>query len=249
MAEVIEYGNIYFFYKPRVEEHQVGGGEEVQRLYVVLSPVGKRRYRLAVLGRKHLPAVGNGGERLWGFVEQVESSPTSLRDTLEEGRYQTRTRGERTQPAARPAGEGVYALVDHGRHTHLSYALELPKEPDEVQHDFNIEEEGSYIISIKNPEQPSPKGAGLRGKRKAALPKRLKEKFRGRRFIGANPPDLMDYEGTEFVLIGAREDASEELGIDLHPEDEDERSAEVFSDLRLRRTAHPTRPLFEGTWE
>ncbi len=34
---------------------------------------------------------------------------------------QTHTRGEREPSPARPAGVGVYAIVDHGDHTHLAY--------------------------------------------------------------------------------------------------------------------------------
>jgi hypothetical protein len=53
------------------------------------------------------------------------------------------------------------------------------------------------------------KPAGGLGRRKRPqLPPSLRERFGGRRFIAANPPDLLDYEGVELVLIGAAEDAS-----------------------------------------
>lgn len=64
-------------------------------------------------------------------------------------------------------------------------------------------EEGSYILTIKNPAKPSPPGVGLRDEQKAELPGHLREKFDNRRFINADPPDLLDYDGIEFVLIGA----------------------------------------------
>jgi len=38
-------------------------------------------------------------------------------------------------------------------HTHLAYVLELPKELGEVQKAFHIHEEGSFIISVKNPKR------------------------------------------------------------------------------------------------
>jgi hypothetical protein len=163
--------------------------------------------------------------------------------------YRTKTRGERTQPAARPAGEGVYAIVRHGDHVHLVYALELPAKPGAVQDELNIEGEGSYIFSVKNPEAPAAPGAGLDEPRQASFPKALQERFRGRRFVEVDPPDLLDYEGAEVLLIGASDDVSEALGVQLHPQEETAATAEIFKDLRLQRSQHPMKPLFEGAWE
>jgi hypothetical protein len=248
-AAVIEQGNVYFLYRPKVETDEVEGLDDVQRLYMVLSPHGKARYRLIVLGRKRLPEIEGGGQRYWGFVDNVAKDPKDLRAELEEQHYRTKTRGERSVPAARPAGEGVYALVRHDGHAHLAYALELPERPGEVQEELNIEEEASYIITVKNPAQPSPRGAGLGKGRKAKFPQHLKKHFAGRRFIDPDPPELLDYEGAELVLIGAREDPEEELGFSLDAQDEDLASAEIFSDLRLRKSQHPVKPLIEGEWE
>lgn len=248
MAGVLEYGNCYFLYRPKVQTHAPSSEEDVQRLYLVLSPHGKRLYRLIVIGQKRLPEVQDGGDRYWGFVERLTESATALRSDLEETRYQTKTRGERTVPAARPAGEGVYAVVRHGDHTHLAYELELPKALGEVQRALNITEEASYILSIKNPKKPSPHSAGLGKERRADYPGHLKEAFRGKRFVPADPVELMDYGGAQLVLIGAREDPEQELGIRLDTEDENEASAEIFSDLRLRKSANPIEPLFEGAW-
>lgn len=113
--------------------------------------------------------------------------------------------------AARPCGEGVYGLVTHHGHTHLAYALEMPQLPGEVQHAMNIEKEGSLIISIKNPEKPGPKWAGLPTESKAAYAEALHDKFLGRSFIPANPPSFLDYSGAEILLIGASDDLVKDL--------------------------------------
>lgn len=247
-SEVIERGNIYFFYRPKVQHETAEGLEDVQRFYMMLSPMGKKVYRLMDVGRKQLPDPEQH-ERNWGFVTKVGHKPEEVEDALDPEKYQTKTRGERILPAARPAGEGVYAIVLHDNHTHLAYALELPKHPSEAQHDLRIEEEGSYIMTIKNPEKPSPPGAGLRRNQKVDLPKRLQEKFEGRRFINVDPAELLDYEGTEFILVGASEKPSEELNIELNPENETEASAEIFKDLHLEKELHPTEPLFKGKWK
>jgi hypothetical protein len=253
MVEVIEEGDVYFLYRPRVvgaeEEVEPESVEDIQRFFMVLSPHGKRMYRLVVLGRKRLPDMLHGGEKYWAFVDRVERDPTALRDDLEGGTYRTKTRGTREVPPARAAGEGVYGIVRHDGHAHFAYVLELPKHPREVQDELNINDEASYVISVKNPGKPSPKRAGLRAGQKAALPKSLMEKFRNRRFADPDPPELLDYAGTEFVLIGASDDVKKALGTEFGAEDESAASAEIFTDLRLRRSRNPVKPLFEGHWE
>ena len=119
----------------------------------------------------------------------------------------------------RPVGEGVYEIVRHDAHTHFAYALELPKGPGEAQEAFNIKKEASYVLSIKNPQADAPLGAGL-AESQVQFPRDLQNKFRGRRFCEANPLDFLNYQGAEFVLISAAEDVSDELGIQLHPENE-----------------------------
>ena len=248
--KVLEQGDIYFLFRPPVSEGEanVRSLEDVQRLYMVLSPKGKRRYRLIVLPKKQLPTARRGGEKFWGFVDKVSSKPQGVEDELDRKEYQTKTRGERVQTEARPAEEGVYAIVQHGDHTHLAYVLELPDTPGEVQQSLNIAEEASYIISVKNPEQPSPQGVGLDESRQADFPKKLQVRFRGRRFVEVAPPDFLDHEGAELLLIGASGDVYEDLGLELEAEDESESTAEIFNDLRLEKSQHPTEPLLKGKW-
>jgi hypothetical protein len=249
-AHVLESGDIYFAYRPKIEAQAAKSFEDVARLYMILSPRGKQLYRFIIIGEKRLPAVSGGGDRkTWGFVEKVASRPEEVEDELDPETYPTKTRGERHLAAARPAGEGVYAIARHSGHTHLAYALELPAEPGEVQQALNIVKEGSYIIVVKNPEAPSPPDVGLDESRRARFPKELQERFAGRRFIPADPPDFLDYEGAEILLVGARQDVFAELGLKLNPEHETEATAEIFNDLKMERSLHPLTPLFKGNWE
>lgn len=245
VSEILERGDIYFVYRPRVGRAQVRGGDDVQRLYLLLQPDGGGRTRRVVVGRKRLPAASEH-ERFWGFVDAVSDQPAVMAQELAELTYQTGTRGERTSPPARPAGEGRYALVGHGDHTHLAYQLELPDEPGAVQRELDLVAEADYLVAVKNPEVPAPPGAGLAPERRADLPDPLQQRFEGRRFTGA-APDLLDHEGVELVLIAAGEDAAQELGVRIDAESEDAESAEVFRRLRMSRQA-PTEPLTEGEW-
>lgn len=248
-VEVLESGNIYFCYRPKVEQEEVAGLDEVQRFYLVLKPHGKTRYRLLTIGRKRLPDIAHQGQQAWGFVESVSRDAQAVEEQLREQYYRTKTRGERELPAARPVGEGVYDILRHGDHTHLVYALELPKQPGPAQRDLHIAPEASYILQIKNPTQKAPARAGLEPERKPRLPKKLQERFGGRRFMSAEPPDFLDYEGTELLLITASDDTARELGVELDPQQETEATAEIIRDLRMRKSHHPMEPLFTGRWQ
>jgi hypothetical protein len=85
--------------------------------------------------------------------------------------------------------------VPHGNHTHLAYVLELPTQQGPAERELNIEREASYIIAVRNPASPSPPSAGLDPEREARFPKKLLEKFAGRKFVPVDPPDFLDYEG------------------------------------------------------
>jgi hypothetical protein len=117
-----------------------------------------------------------------------------------------------------------------------------------VERELNIKREASYIIAVKNPSAPTPPIAGLDPDHEARFPKRLLEKFAGRRWIPVDPPDFLDYEGAELVLIGAKENAEEELGIQFSPDHENEHTADVLRDLKLPREI-AREPLFEGRWK
>jgi hypothetical protein len=244
---VLERGDIYFLYRPAVDRDEVRSSRDVARLFILLKPWEPCRYRLLVVGRKRLPDPSEHN-RFWAFVLRVFKDRDALNAELGEEQYATKTRGVRKIPAVRPAAEGIFALVRHGEHTHLAYVLELPKQAGPVERELNIKREASYIIAVKNPSAPTPPIAGLDPDHEARFPKRLLEKFAGRRWIPVDPPDFLDYEGAELVLIGARQTAEEELGIEFRPDDEDEHTADVLRDLKLPREI-AREPLFEGRWK
>lgn len=244
--DVLEEGSLYFFYRPAVDEEDPEGLPDVQRFYLVMNPE-EGGFRLLVVGRKRLPEAEEH-ERNWGFVEAVADNPEDVRDFLGEDTYETKTRGRRTQPAARPAGEGRYAIFRDGRETRLTYALKLPQEPDEVQHALDIEEEASFILSIKNPEASSPPDAGLSNRQQADFPKRLSERFDGRRWVAADPTDFLNYPGAEFLLIGAHEEVADAAESDLRP-GKKRKTSQILRKLHVRKSEVPVKPLFEGKWD
>lgn len=153
-VQMLERGGLYFLYRPRGEipgtEEPVRGLGAIQRFHLVLHPQPGRTFRELTIGHKELPSVESlTRQPCWGLVDRMTSSAEEMRNERSGGRYETKTRGEREQPEVRPAGEGVDAIVKHGDHTHLAYELELPRRPQQVQETLHIEEEASYILSIK----------------------------------------------------------------------------------------------------
>ncbi len=59
---------------------------------------------------------------------------------------------------------------------------------------------------------------------------------------------LLDYEGAEFLLIGARTDPERVYDIDLPAQEESYDRAEVIRELKMVKLRHPVEPLFEGKW-
>jgi len=204
----LEQGDISFLYRPRVDHERPRGLDDVQRLFVVMSPREGGLSRLLVVGRKRMPEPSERGHaRYWGFVARVGRGAGTLRDALRAYTYSTRRRGERHQPGARPAGEGAYRIVRHADHTHLSYELFAPRDLGPVQEDLHVQPQATYILAVKNPARRPPPGLDAPDLEEARLPPELAHRFRGRRYAPADPPAFLDHEGTEFILIAAGDHA------------------------------------------
>ena len=64
-SQIVEQGDIFFFYRPKVRAEEVSSTEDVQRFYMVTALEEKdRKYRLFILGRKKLPEIVEGKSTL-----------------------------------------------------------------------------------------------------------------------------------------------------------------------------------------
>jgi Protein of unknown function (DUF2795) len=257
-SEVIEHGDIFFFYRPKVDTEQVKDIKDVQRFYMVTSSERRKDhnnnkdiYRLFLIGQKQLPEIVEGKstskERNWALNTLTTSDPDDIHKELLPAEYITETRGKRRIAAAAPAGEGKYSIVKHDGHTELAYILELPEIPGPTQREFEIKKEASYIISVKNPDINVPSFAAFTSGKKPQYPKHLLERFGDKRWISIEDPEILDYENTQLLLIGARKkDVEEELGIDIDEQKETESSADMFKNLKIRKEQIPLKPLMKG---
>jgi hypothetical protein len=246
---LLERGDIFFVYRPDVEQESPDPLLDVRRFHVILRPEGQEILRMITIGRKKLPGGDDDAGNYWAFVDKVFRKPEGLRQALSAATYETQTLGERHLSAARPAGEGVYGLVRHGRNSVLAYELELPEQPGAVQEAFHIEHEGRFLVAIKNPRAAHAPGIGLDESQQAEFPDALLERFGDRKWIAADPPDFLNYEGAELVLMSGRAGALDGLELDLDPQPEDDETADVFRVLKLERSERTIKPLFAGVWE
>ena len=152
-STILEQGDIFFFYRPKVRSEEVKSIEDYEDS-MVLAPESndkKSLYRLLVIGKKLLPKIreseARSSERYWARVGGIFDDHTQLTNELLSKEFRE---GDMT----RPVGEGKYAIVDHNNHTELAFVLELPKELGEAQKELGIEKEASYIITVINPKVP-----------------------------------------------------------------------------------------------
>jgi hypothetical protein len=250
MIEELERGRVYFLFRPKVNVDRVVGIDDVDRVFMILHPENHDLYRLIGFGDTKLPTTG--GERMTAFVDRIaltgEELSREFRSDTEKRELPSSVQGSHFLGPARPAGEGVYVLFTHDDHSLLSYVRELPAETGEVQRALGILDQHVLRLSVRNPDRPPLRVEGPDG-RSADFPTDLRELFSGQSFHAVDPPDFLNYEGAELLIVGLNRHAAEDFGIDSDPEFEEPTSAELFADLQLSRREMPTDPLFNGRWE
>lgn len=92
--------------------------------------------------------------------------------------------------------------------------LTLPEELGEVQEAMGLSKQGSFVTSVKNPEQKGPANASL--PQGPDWPKEFQEEFRGLRWMPVQPKHL-EYANAQVLIIG------ESSGVDKASEGKDEK--------------------------
>lgn len=173
-SNVLEKGIVYFFTRGRVGVEDIEGVTDIQRSHFVLRPIPDgakigdgtiddfKNARLMALPKKVFPK--SSQDKFMAFVEAAQQSIKDLKDGFFQGsEYTTQTTGVRQTPPVTPIGEGVYAITSTGNRgeSHLAYMLTVPQEPGKVQEELGIRSQGSFLISLKNPEVKGPANASL----------------------------------------------------------------------------------------
>ncbi len=264
-SEILEKGDIFFFYRPKANAREVKGIEDIRRFFMLTVPETqnkkgqkssssnsndtnslKKIYRLFVIGKKALPEIreteARRSERFWAKVGGIYNNDKDIVNDLFSEEF---SEGD----IARPVGEGKYAIVKHHNHTEIAYILETPKEPGPAQQELGIEKEASYVVSVINPEIPTPKNYPT-AEQPPKYPEEILRDFDKQNFVTlAKNLDFINYLNAQIILIGAREGKDtirEELGIDI---EENPNSKDIFKELKIEKDNVPIKPLIEGKLE
>ena len=270
-VKILEQGDIFFFYRPKVSSNEIKSIDDVRRFYMVLCPEDEQKiidntntkekkiYRLFIIGKKSLPEIrkteARSSERFWAQVGGIFYDSKKLGEDLTAEEL-------RKGDTARPVGEGKYAIIEHQNHTELAYILEMPKEIGEAQKELGIQKEATYIITVINPNKPVPEGYRTAEAERPKYPEDI-EKYLNNiqdKFISLSQNlNLINYQNAQVVLIGAREGKDiikQEIGLDIETEDEGgenkeniSSSADIFTKLKIRKEQVPIKPIIEGKFQ
>ena len=210
-SNILEKGIIYFFTRNRVSVDEAESVGDLQRTFFVLRPLptgaklgdgvvqDQENNRLFALPKKVFPKSHN--DRFMAFVEKANTTIQGLKDNFfKGGDYDTKTQGTQHTDPVTPVAEGVYMITrTEDATTHLVYSTTIPSELGEVQSDLGIKDQGSFIISVKNPERSGPASASL--PQKPDFSKEVIEEFRGLAWSEVKPKYL-DHEYCQILLIG-----------------------------------------------
>ncbi|KAF2457580.1 hypothetical protein BDY21DRAFT_344253 [Lineolata rhizophorae] len=209
-SNIVEKGILYVFTRGRVGIEEPEGVSDLQRTYFVLRPLPKGAKltdgpledaptnRLFAIPKKAFPK--RRSDRLMAFTEKGPTTIKNLKESFFGGeQHRTATRGKRETPPVIPVAEGVYAITELERSTHLAYMITIPEKIGEVQEDLGLMDKGSFVMSVKNPARPGPANARL--PQGPDFPDEIMKEFRGLAWIPVKPHHL-DYANVQTLLIG-----------------------------------------------
>ncbi|EQB54099.1 hypothetical protein CGLO_06100 [Colletotrichum gloeosporioides Cg-14] len=208
-SNVLEKGIICFFIRARVNLDEAEEVDDIARSYLILRPIAPDsklgdgpigdagNTRLIALPKKVFPE--SGRDRFMMFVEKAGASFAELKEQFLSGDQNETKAGTSQVPAATPVGEGVYVITTTGRESHLAYMLTLPSNIGEVQEELGLKEQGSFILSTKNPNKSGPANASL--PENPDYPEKINKEFRDLRWMPTKPEHL-DYANAQILLIG-----------------------------------------------
>jgi DNA-binding PadR family transcriptional regulator len=269
-VKILEQGDIFFFFRPKVSATDIKSIDDVRRFYMVLCPEEKqiiiegtnndtdlkkkKIYRLFIIGKKSLPEIrkteARSSERFWAQVGGIFYDPQNLVEDLTADEYK---KGD----AARPVGEGKYAIIEHQNHAELAFILEMPQEIGEAQKELGIQKEASYIITVINPYKPVSEGYTTAEAERPKYPEDIQKylnKTDGKFIPLSQNLTLINYQYAQIILIGAREGKDvikQEIGLDIETEEGKENlsSADIFTKLKIRKEQVPIKPIIEGKFQ
>ncbi|MHB8840866.1 MAG: hypothetical protein ACYC56_03605 [Candidatus Aquicultor sp.] len=246
VQQVIETGDLYFFYRPKNHKEVIRNLDEVESFYMVMA-AGGHLFRLLETVQKKMPEIPSESSAPAGSSWAVIDSVTEDSDELAETKlgWGPVIKGKTSYPA-RPIGVAKYQLVLFENQTRLAYSLEIPINPGPVQETFDIYPEAAYIFKVKNPDGLA---EGYPGEEQRPLyPPGLKVLF-DEDLINVKDDQLLNFPHTQILLSGSlRQDIENRLGIKFVKEPPHKAMDRVYGTFHMTRREHPATPFMSGQW-
>ncbi len=138
------------------------GPADVEQLFVVLAPEGRRPLRRISVRRHRLPDARRA-QRFLAHVDRIASLPAGLtEDVTRSGALATRV-----------LGVGHYALARHRGHVHLAYALARACARGELAAALGVDFGASFVLSVFRRSLPPTRRPRASARLAPATPERL----------------------------------------------------------------------------
>ncbi len=240
----LEDGHIYFFYRPRYTEvHEVA---DIDHLSIVLHPFDSKLYRLISLDSATLPPEAQNFNMIVGHIDKVDDKQSVILHELDQKRELVLGVPHIKQAASRPCGEGVYTILSINNQSHLIYSLELPRLDGKLNKSLRINTEGNLRIGVFNPLFEAQEDTL---KNLPVIDESLKAKIGSSHIVYNEITTLLNIVHLKIALFKDFISLAKDLQRQLHPLKDTEKTADIFTDLKLQKERFPVSPLLEGNWK
>ena len=137
VVEILEQGAVSFLAVPR--SGGSAGGQDVERLFVVLAPEGRRPLRRISVRRRRLPDARRS-QRFFAHVDRIAATPGRLTEDVRAPASHGRD--------AHVLAVGRYALARHSDHVHLAYALARACARGALAESLGVAAGASFVLSV-----------------------------------------------------------------------------------------------------
>jgi hypothetical protein len=163
VVEILEQGAVTFLAVPRCAAARARAPHELERLFVVLAPAGRRPLRRISVPRHRLPDPRRS-QRFYAHVDRISSEAAALMEDV---------RARRGGLAGNLLGVGRYTLARHRGHVHLAYALARACARGELAATLGVAVAASFVLCVFRRSLPPTRRPQGRSPLAAATPERL----------------------------------------------------------------------------
>jgi hypothetical protein len=187
VVEILERGAVSFLAVPRAGEGRPG---DVEQLFLVLAPDGKRPLRRLAVRRRRLPDATRR-QRFFADVDRIAAVASRLTEDV---------RAAEGGTGSRVLAVGRYALARHRDHVHLAYALARACGRGPRASAVGVAPGGSFVLGVFRRSLPPTRRPG------------------GGAALALATPERLDVLGAEVALVAGARSGDARLGLPAGPD-------------------------------